>query len=264
MLKIQSLSKTFHSGTPNAKIALSDIHLTLEHGEFITVIGGNGAGKSTLLNVIAGSIFPDSGQIYLNDQNLTYLREYKRAKMIGHLFQDPLKGTAPNMTIEENMALAYLRGSRKSLAFGVNKKDVSFFKEKLAELQLGLEDRIKTKVGLLSGGQRQAITLLMATLSTPKLLLLDEHTAALDPVTADKVLEITQRIVKNDHITTIMITHNISSALTCGNRTIMMEQGKILLDLKGAERSNMTVEKLLDLFKERSKQTLDNDRMLLT
>lgn len=264
MLHIDNLSKTFYPGTPNEKKAVSGLSLDLRPGEFITVIGGNGAGKSTLLNLIAGSVLPDSGCIELAEKNITYLPEYKRARMVGRLFQDPLMGTAPNMTIEENMALAYLRGKKKRFAKGVDEKDRIFFKEKLSLLQLGLEDRLKSKMGLLSGGQRQAITLLMATLSTPKLLLLDEHTAALDPATAAKVLELTTKIVREDRITTIMITHNITSSLECGSRTVMMEQGSILLDLVGDQRKKMTVEDILKLFKAKSKKELDNDRMLLS
>ena len=206
----------------------------------------------------------DKGRIFLDETDITFLQEHRRAKNIGRLFQDPLKGTAPNMTIEENMALAYGRGQKKSAGIGISKAQRDLFREKLSELNLGLEDRMKSKMGLLSGGQRQAVTLLMATLSTPKLLLLDEHTAALDPATAEKVISLTNSIVNREHITTLMITHNIQSALSCGNRTIMMDEGKIVLDISGEERQNMTIESVLDLFKQKSHKALDNDRMLLT
>lgn len=210
-----------------------------------------------------GAFLLDSGKIELDGKDITFMRDFRRAREIGRLFQDPLKGTAPNMTIEENLAMAYLRGIKKGFSLGINKKDEKFFKDHLAELNLGLEDRLKTKMGLLSGGQRQAVTLMMATIVTPKLLLLDEHTAALDPATAEKVLDLTQKIVRRDKITTMMITHNMSQSLVCGTRTIMMDEGRIILDVQGEERSQMTVEKLLALFKVRSKKEMDNDRMLL-
>ncbi len=263
MLEIRNISKTFYPKTVNERVAIRDLSLSLPEGDFVTVIGGNGAGKSTLFNLIAGSLMVDSGQILLDGQDITYLPEYKRAFKIGRLFQDPLKGTAPSMTIEENLSLAYLRGRSRGLSWGLSKKNEAFFKEILSTLDLGLENRLKSKVGLLSGGQRQAITLLMATIATPKLLLLDEHTAALDPGTADKVLNLTKRIVAENKITTIMITHNITSALECGNRTIMMEDGNIILDLAGEERKNKTVEDILTLFREKSKKEFDNDRMIL-
>lgn len=264
MLQISHVGKTFNKGTVNEKIALRDVSLHLEPGDFVTVIGGNGAGKSTLMNCISGFFYPDEGQIMLGGQDITFDKEYKRARSIGRLFQDPLKGTAPSMTIEENLALAFMRGKQRGVRFGLDKKVVSFFREKLAELGLGLEDRLKTQVGLLSGGQRQAITLLMATLNTPKLLLLDEHTAALDPATADKVLELTRKIVAQNHITTIMITHNIKSALNLGSRTVMMNGGSIVLELSGEERRGMTTARLLELFHEKSREDLDNDRILLS
>ena len=230
----------------------------------MTVIGSNGAGKSTLFNTISGFFFVDSGEILLDGEDITYQKEYRRARKIGRLFQDPLKGTAPSMTIEENLALAYLRGAGKNPVFGLDKQSRELFREKLAALGLGLEDRMKTKVGLLSGGQRQALTLLMATIITPKLLLLDEHTAALDPVTAEKVLDITQKIVAENRITCMMVTHNIQSALGLGTRTIMMDDGRIVLDLSGKERAEMTVPKLIERFQETSKKNLDSDRMLLS
>lgn len=263
MLKITNLKKTFNPGTVNQKIAMDDVNLHLEKGDFVTIIGSNGAGKSTLFNLIGGYFISDEGRIVLDGKDITFLKEYKRAKYIGRLFQDPLKGTAPSMTIEENLALCYMRSSNKALSIGVSKKEKELFRERLAQLDLGLEDRMKTKMGLLSGGQRQAVTLLMSTLVPPKLLLLDEHTAALDPATADKVLRITKEIVEEHKITTMMITHNIQSSLDLGNRTIMMDSGKIILDIKGKERSEMTVSDVLELFKKESNKALDNDRMLL-
>lgn len=263
MLKIQNLYKTFYAGTVNERIAMNGISLHLEKGDFVTVIGSNGAGKSTLFNLVSGAYLADEGHILLDEKDITFTEEYKRAKMIGRLFQDPLKGTAPSMTIEENLALSYLRNAKQGFKMGISRKDSELFRESLAQLGLGLEDRMKTKMGLLSGGQRQAVTLLMSTLVTPKILLLDEHTAALDPATAAKVLAITKKIVEENHITTMMITHNIQSALDLGNRTIMMDEGKIILDIKAGERKDMTVEKLLEMFKKQSHKDLDNDRMLL-
>ena len=263
MLKIINATKIFNKGTVNERVALNDVSLNLDKGDFVTIIGGNGAGKSTLLNIISGNYLIDKGRILLDNEDITFKPEYKRAYNIGRLFQDPLKGTAPNMTVEENLVLALDRGKKRGLKFGISNKERELFKERLAELNLGLEDRLKSKVGLLSGGQRQAITLIMATLNTPKLLMLDEHTAALDPSTAEKVLSLTKKIVAKDNITTLMITHNIQSALECGNRTIMLEQGKIILDIKGEERDKLTVSKVLELFKQKSNKELDNDRMLL-
>ena len=263
MLTVKHLKKTFNRGTVNEKIAMDDISFELDRGDFVTIIGSNGAGKSTLFNLISGCFLSDEGQIILDDQDITFMKEHKRAKHIGRLFQDPLKGTAPSMTIEENLALCYMRSHNKALSIGVSKKEKDLFRERLAELDLGLENRMKTKMGLLSGGQRQAVTLLMSTLVAPKLLLLDEHTAALDPATADKVLKITKKIVEENQITTMMITHNIQSALDLGNRTMMMDAGNVILDIKGAERSQMTVPDLLELFKKQSHKVLDNDRMLL-
>lgn len=262
MLKLENVSITFNANTVNERKALQNINLDIEDGDFITVIGSNGAGKSTLMNAISGAYRIDQGRIYLDDKNITNLREHQRAKKIGRLFQDPLRGTAPNMTIEENLGLAYSRGKRRSLFPGIRKKDVGYFKNELAALNLGLEERMKTPVGLLSGGQRQALTLLMATIVTPKLLLLDEHTAALDPKTAEKVMELTDKIVKDDNITTIMITHNISNALKYGNKTLVMSQGKVILLLEGEERKNMTVEKLMKLYSDNSDDVM-SDKMLL-
>ena len=260
MLQISHISKTFNPGTVNEKKALNGIDLHLDAGDFVTILGSNGAGKSTLFGAIAGSFVVDEGTIRLDGQNITSLPDYKRSKFIGRLFQDPLKGTAPSMTIEENLALAYLRASEKRSPFSVvTAKDRAGFREKLAQLELGLEDRMDHPVGLLSGGQRQALTLLMATLVTPKLLLLDEHTAALDPATAEKVLALTKKIVAENHITCLMITYNIPSALSLGNRTIMMNNGRIVLELAGTERENMTTEQLLKVFHE---QGVSNDRIL--
>ena len=262
MLKISHISKTFNPGTVNEKKALDDLSLHLESGDFVTILGSNGAGKSTLFGAIAGSFVVDQGSIRLDGQNITNQPDFKRSKFIGRLFQDPLKGTAPNMTIEENLALAYLRASEKRSPFSmVTAKDRAGFREKLSQLELGLEDRMNHPVGLLSGGQRQALTLLMATLVTPKLLLLDEHTAALDPATAEKVLALTRKIVAENHITCLMITHNIPSALSLGNRTIMMNNGQIVLELAGEERKNMTTEQLLKAFHEHG---VSNDRIELS
>ena len=262
MLKISNISKTFYPGTVNEKQALKDLSLHLEKGDFVTILGSNGAGKSTLFNAIAGTFPVDSGTIRLDGSNITSQPDYKRSKYIGRMFQDPLKGTAPNMTIEENLALAYMRASSHTSPFSmISKADRADFREKLAMLELGLEDRMNHPVGLLSGGQRQALTLLMATLVTPKLLLLDEHTAALDPATAEKVLELTRKIVAENEITCLMITHNIPSALALGNRTIMMHNGSIVLELAGEERANMTTEKLLKAFHE---QGISNDRVLFS
>ena len=265
MLQISHISKTFNPGTVNEKKALNGIDLHLDAGDFVTILGSNGAGKSTLFGAIAGSFVVDEGTIRLDGQNITNLPDFKRSKFIGRLFQDPLKGTAPNMTIEENLALAYLRASEKRSPFSVvTAKDRAGFREKLAQLELGLEDRMDHPVGLLSGGQRQALTLLMATLVTPKLLLLDEHTAALDPATAEKVLALTKSIVAEKKITCLMVTHNMHQALELGNRTLMMDAGRIVFDVKGAERSKMTVDDLLEKFRENAGKNLDNDRILLS
>ena len=262
MLTLQNISKTFNPGTVNAKTALSGVNLHLEKGDFVTILGSNGAGKSTLFGAIAGSFPIDSGKILIDGADMTALPDYKRSKFIGRLFQDPLKGTAPNMTIQENLALAYLRASDRRSPFSmITASDRREFRERLAQLELGLEDRMEQPVGLLSGGQRQALTLLMATLVTPKLLLLDEHTAALDPATAEKVLRLTERIVAEDHITCLMITHNIPSALSLGNRTIMMRDGNIALELEPERRKTITTTELLDIFRT---QGLESDRILFS
>ena len=266
MLELQNLHKTFNPGTVNEKVALNGVSLTMEAGDFATIVGSNGAGKSTLFNAITGGFIADEGSIYLGGENITFAPEYQRSKVIGHLFQDPLKGTAPNMTIEENLALAYLRaGTAPHAIFSrISRKDKEIFREKLALLNMGLEDRMKQPVGLLSGGQRQALTLLMATLVTPKLLLLDEHTAALDPATAEKVLELTKSIVAEKKITCLMVTHNMHQALELGNRTLMMDAGRIVFDVKGEARGKMTVDDLLEKFRENAGKALDNDRILLS
>ncbi len=264
MLDIQSISKTFNPGTVNAKQALCGLSLHLEQGDFVTIIGSNGAGKSTLFHAIAGVFYVDAGSISLDGKDLTFLQEHQRSRIIGRLFQDPLRGTAPGMTIEENLALAYLRAKGNSPFARISKKDKSLFRERLALLNMGLEDRMKQPVGLLSGGQRQALTLLMATLVPPKLLLLDEHTAALDPAAAEKILELTRKIVSRDRITCLMITHNMKQALELGNRTLMMAGGGIVLDVGGKERASMTVEDLLLRFKKGAGHELDNDRILLS
>lgn len=265
MLNIEHLSKTFNPGTINEKKALEDLSFHLAPGDFVTIIGGNGAGKSTLFNAVAGVFYADAGRIVLDGKDVTFQPEYRRSNYIGRLFQDPLRGTAPHMTIEENLALAYLRTAKTRSPFStVSKKDRDYFAQRLEALGLGLENRLKQPVGLLSGGQRQALTLLMATLVTPKLLLLDEHTAALDPATAEKVLALTKSIVAEHRITCMMITHNISSALELGNRTIMMDEGKIVLELSGAGRAAMTVEEIMERFRAKTRKTLDNDRILLS
>ena len=261
MLELKELYKTFNPGTINAKTALSGLSVTLNDGDFVTVIGGNGAGKSTMLNATAGTFFVDSGKVLIDGADVTNLPEHKRAAFIGRVFQDPMMGTAPSMQIEENLALAARRGQRRGLSWGVTKEEREQYRELLGGLGLGLESRLATKVSTLSGGQRQALTLLMATLVTPKLLLLDEHTAALDPATAEKVLALTKKIVAENHITCLMITHNIPSALSLGNRTIMMNNGRIVLELAGTERENMTTEQLLKVFHE---QGVSNDRILFS
>lgn len=261
MLSIRNISKTFNPGTVNAKQALNNLSLEVNKGDFISVIGANGAGKSTLFNAIAGSFLTDEGQIILDGEDITLTPEYLRARKIGRLFQDPMRGTAAGMTIEENLTLAAGQGGWLS---HISAKEKARFREVLAELGMGLEDRMKQPMGLLSGGQRQAVTLMMATLEPPSLLLLDEHTAALDPGAAAKVLEITRNVVARENLTCLMITHNMQSALDLGNRTLMMDQGGIILDVCGAEREQMTVGDLLEQFKKSSGRQLDNDRMLLT
>ncbi len=265
MLEIKDVHKAFNPGTVNEKIALDGASLTLEKGDFVTVIGGNGAGKSTLLNAVAGVWPIDSGSIQIDGKNVTGLPAYKRASLIGRVFQDPMIGTAATMQIEENLALAIRRGrSRSPFKIGVTHKERQLFKEKLKILDLGLEERLTAKVGLLSGGQRQALTLLMATLQTPKILLLDEHTAALDPKTAQKVLAATERVVSRDNLTTLMITHNMKDAIAHGNRLIMMNEGKVILDIRGEEKSKLTVEDLLHKFSSVSGQEFATDKVLLS
>ena len=273
MLKVEKISMTFNPGTINEKRALDNISLELENGEFVTIVGSNGAGKSTLFNAISGAFIVDEGYIELDGADITFLPEYRRSKYIGRLFQDPLMGTAPNMTIEENLSVAFLRASGSEHTIGerlqrsfsrITRKDKELFREKLALLNMGLEDRMESKVGLLSGGQRQALTLLMATVVTPKLLLLDEHTAALDPATAEKVIELTREIVDSQKITCLMVTHNMHQALDLGSRTIMMADGHIVLDVSGGERSGMTVDDLLTRFAAGAGAALDNDRILLS
>ena len=264
MLDVKRISKTFNPGTASEKTALSGLSLHLDGGEFVTIIGSNGAGKSTLLNAVAGAFYVDEGRIELAGLDITFQPEHRRSRVIGRLFQDPLKGTAPSMTIGENLALAYLRSAKGNPFSRISQKDKALFREKLALLGMGLEDRMDQPMGLLSGGQRQALTLLMATLVPPQLLLLDEHTAALDPATADKVLELTRQVVSEGRITCLMVTHNMSQALTMGSRTLMMADGSIVLDVSGPERAAMTVDDLLRRFKEGTGRELDNDRMLLT
>ena len=264
MLEIKNIYKTFNAGTVNEKRALNGLSLTLEDGDFVTVIGGNGAGKSTMLNAIAGVWPVDEGQIIIDGIDVTKLSEHKRAKYLGRVFQDPMTGTAATMGIEENLALAQRRGQARTLKIGITKKEREEYKELLKILGLGLENRLTSKVGLLSGGQRQALTLLMATLKKPKLRLLDEHTAALDPKTAAKVLATTDMIVNRDHLTTIMITHNMKDAIAHGNRLIMLMDGKIILDIKGEEKKKLTVEDLLHQFEKASGEEFANDRALLS
>ena len=263
MLKIENVRKVFNPGTVNEKIALSGLNLHLKPGDFVTVIGGNGAGKSTMLNTVSGAYTIDEGQILIDGVDVTRLPEYKRAKYIGRVFQDPMMGTAATMQIEENLALAARRGKPRTLRSGITAKEREQYREQLKILDLGLEDRLTAKVGLLSGGQRQALTLLMATLQKPKLLLLDEHTAALDPKTAAKVLEATQKIVEQSNLTTLMITHNMRDAITYGNRLIMMYNGHIVVDVSGEEKKNLTVEQLLDLFSKASGSDEVNDKLIL-
>lgn len=264
MLKIKGIYKTFNPGTINEKAALSNLNLTLEEGDFVTLIGGNGAGKSTLLNCVAGVHTVDEGSIIIDGKDVTKLSEFRRADIVGRVFQDPMMGTAANMGIEENLALAYRRGQLRTLKWGINNKERDIYKELLSHLGLGLETRLSDKVGLLSGGQRQALTLLMATLKKPKLLLLDEHTAALDPKTADKVLQLSAQLVAEGKLTTLMVTHNMRHAIEYGNRLIMMHEGRIILDIKGDEKQKLTVEDLLKRFGIASGEEFANDRVLLS
>lgn len=264
MLEIKNITKTFNPGTVNEKVALNDLCLTLKDGDFVTVIGGNGAGKSTMLNAISGVWKPDCGNIIIDGVDVTSMPEYKRAKFLGRVFQDPMMGTAADMQIDENLALAQRRGKRRGFKWWIKKAERAEYKQMLQDLDLGLEDRLTTKVGLLSGGQRQAITLLMASLKSPRLLLLDEHTAALDPKTAAKVLEITDRIVEENKLTTLMITHNMKDAIAHGNRLIMMHEGKIIIDVEGEDKKKLTVEHLLGLFAKASGKEFANDRAMLS
>lgn len=264
MLELKNIFKTFNPGTVNAKRALCGLSLTLEDGDFVTVIGGNGAGKSTMLNAIAGVWKPDSGNVIIDGVDVTEMPEYKRAKFLGRVFQDPMMGTAANMQIDENLAIAARRGKKHTLRWGVTAKEREEYKKLLHELDLGLEDRLTSKVGLLSGGQRQAITLLMASLNTPKLLLLDEHTAALDPKTAKKVLDITDSIVNEKKLTTIMITHNMKDAIQHGNRLIMLHEGRVIIDVSGEEKKKLTVDDLLAMFTKASGSEFSSDRAMLS
>ena len=264
MLELRNIHKTFNPGTVNAKVALDGLNVTLNDGDFVTVIGGNGAGKSTMLNAVAGTFMVDSGTIEIGGVDVTRLPEYKRAKYLGRVFQDPMTGTAATMTIEENMALAFRRGKNRGLSWGITKGEKAQYRDALATLELGLEDRMNARVGLLSGGQRQALTLLMATLQKPQLLLLDEHTAALDPKTAEKVLNLTRKLIKENNLTAMMVTHNMKDALQYGNRTIMLHEGKIIIDIDREMKARMTVEDLLKMFKVASGSGLANDRMLLS
>ena len=260
MLKLQNVCKTFNPGTADAKTALDHVTLHIAEGDFVSIIGANGAGKSTLFNAICGSFFVDEGTVFLGGRNVTLLPEHERARQIGRLFQDPMRGSAPDMSIEENLALAAGSGGWLS---HITAADRRAFRDRLSLLGMGLEDRMKQPVGLLSGGQRQALTLLMATYHVPKVLLLDEHTAALDPGTAEKVLSLTRSIVEENRITCLMITHNMQSALDLGNRTLMMDQGRVIYDVSGPERSHLTIQDLTDRFRQASGRALDNDRMLL-
>ena len=263
MLELKNIVKIFNAGTVNEKVALNDFSLTLDDGDFVTVIGGNGAGKSTMLNAVAGAFPVDGGQIIIDGTDVTKLPEHKRAKYIGRVFQDPMMGTAGDMWVEENLAIADRRGKSRGLKWAITKKDREKYRAALTELGLGLEKRLTTKMKLLSGGQRQAVTLLMAAMEKPKLLLLDEHTAALDPKTAAKVLEITDRIVAENHLTTLMVTHNMKDAIAHGNRLIMLNSGRVILDVSGEEKKNLTVEALLGAFAKAAGTEFANDRALL-
>lgn len=264
MLKVHNIRKVFNAGTVNEKVAINDLSLELKAGDFVTVIGGNGAGKSTLLNCVAGAYITDAGNVVIDGVDVTFLPEHKRAKYIGRVFQDPMMGTAATMQIEENLALASRRGKMRLLGPGITKKEREEYREQLKILGLGLEDRMTAKVGLLSGGQRQALTLLMATLRQPKLLLLDEHTAALDPKTAAKVLETTEKIVSRNNLTTLMITHNMHDAIAYGNRLIMMHEGRIVVDVSGEDKKNLTIEQLLQLFEQGSGSAFTSDKQILS
>jgi len=263
MIELKNVKKVFHKGTVNENIAIKNLSLKINKGDFVTVIGSNGAGKSTLLNLIAGYLLPDEGSIYIDNEDVTKISDYKRAYYIGKVFQDPLSGTAASLTIEENLAIAKKRGQKRWFSKGVKNKDREFFKERLKILGIGLENRLKDKGGLLSGGQRQSLTLLMATLVKPKILLLDEHTAALDPKTASKVLELTEFFIDNYDLTALMVTHNMRQALKLGNRTIMMDKGEIILDISGKEREKLEVKDLIDMFSKVRGEEISDDKLLL-
>ncbi|WP_166244542.1 ABC transporter ATP-binding protein [Paenibacillus turpanensis] len=263
MLRIENVSKLFNASSPDEKIALSSINLQLKPGDFVTVIGSNGAGKSTLMNIISGVMTPDLGEVHIENSNVTNMPEYQRSKWIGRVFQDPMAGTAPSMTIEENLALAYSRGKTRGLVMGVSRARRKLFREQLSRLGIGLENRLSAKVGLLSGGERQALSLLMATFTKPSILLLDEHTAALDPARADLITKITKEIVAELKLTTLMVTHNMEQAITLGNRLIMMDKGKIIIDMAEEEKKQVTVEKLLEAFQQISGHKLADDRVVL-
>lgn len=263
MLNLHDISITFNEGTPDEKKALRSIDLSLTPGEFVTVIGGNGAGKSTLMNIISGVLLPDIGEVYINKNKVTYLPEFKRAAYIGRVFQDPMAGTAPSMTIEENLAMAYARNKKRKLRPGVTKKRRELFQDYLKTLNLGLENRLSAKVGFLSGGERQALSLLMATFTEPDILLLDEHTAALDPSRAELITNLTEEIVKKFNLTTLMVTHNMQQALDLGDRLFMMDAGQIILDIAGKEKQSLTIEDLLHEFQQRRGTAFENDRAVL-
>lgn len=263
MLELRSIALTFNEDTPDEKKALQDINLTLREGDFVTVIGSNGAGKSTMMNVISGSLIPDMGVVDIDGTKVTHLPEYKRSRYIGRVFQDPMAGTAPSMTIEENLAMAYARNKKRSLRAGVTKKRRTMFRDYLKTLNLGLEDRLTAKVGLLSGGERQALSLLMATFTEPNILLLDEHTAALDPSRAELITQLTGDVVKKFNLTTLMVTHNMQQALDLGNRLIMMDKGQVIFDVEGKEKQALTVEKLMHEFQRIRGQQFESDRAVL-
>ncbi len=264
MLQIRNLCKTFHKNTINEKVVFHKFSIDIEDEDFITVIGSNGAGKSTLLNIIAGTIEIDEGSIILKEKEITHLPEFKRSKSIGRVFQNPSFGTSPSMTILENLSMAYNKGKKFDLGMGVSKKEIPYFIELLTPLSLGLENQLNTKVGLLSGGQRQALSLLMATLSNPQMLLLDEHTAALDPKTSERIIDLTEKIILEKKITTLMVTHNLNQAITIGNRLIMMHQGNIVLDIRGEEKKNLTIEKLMASFEKIQSNDLLSDRLVFS
>ena len=264
MLQIQNLYKVFNKNTVNENVVFKKLNLTVNKGDYITIIGSNGAGKSTLLNIISGTIPVDGGMIMLGDKEISKLPEHKCTKFIGRVFQDPTKGTAPSMTILENMSMAYNKGKKFDLGFAVNKKDIPYFKELLSSLELGLEDKLYTQVGLLSGGQRQALSLIMTVMGNPEILLLDEHTAALDPKTSEKIIELTENIIKDKSITTLMVTHNLNHAIRLGNRLIMLHHGNVILDISGEEKKELTIEKLFKLFENNSEEDLISDRALFS